>query len=121
MGRDLLLPDASAGRATVLGRIFRSRPRARCARPPQMPRREWIGALGMRRLRLHGEAGREAEDNRNAVYRRTTFDEERKRPLRDPAAADHHVSFVENRGLSRSDRALGLIECHQNLIAARAL
>ena len=61
LGRDLLLPDALAGRTSVLGRIFRPHARAGCARPSQVPRREWNRGVGMQRLRLHGSSGRETD------------------------------------------------------------
>ena len=67
LGRSLLLSDAAAGRASVLGRIFRSHARAGCARPAQMPRREWHGILGLRRLRLHGSPRRKTEEYGQAV------------------------------------------------------
>src|SRR5262249_62299459 len=53
MGRGLLLPHASSGRASVLGRVFRPLEGSgrTCAQP--LPRSERHSALGLRRLRLH--------------------------------------------------------------------
>jgi hypothetical protein len=47
LGRSLLLPDAFAGRAAVLGKVLRADARSGCARSPEVQRPEWIGALGM--------------------------------------------------------------------------
>ena len=38
--------------------------------------------------------------------------------LRDPAATDHHVTVVEDRGLSWRDSALGLVECGEDFVFA---
>ena len=38
--------------------------------------------------------------------------------LRDPAATDHHVTVVENRGLTWRDSALGLIERGEDFVFA---
>jgi hypothetical protein len=68
-GRSLLLPHALAGRAPLLGRIFRSDSGAGCARPLQMPRRKWHRTMGLRRLRLHEAPRREVEELRHAFPR----------------------------------------------------
>src|SRR5712692_7602434 len=52
LGGGLLLPDAVAGRAAVLGTVLRVDARAGRARPPTLPGREWHGTLGLRRVRL---------------------------------------------------------------------
>src|SRR5579863_7124252 len=71
MGRSLLLPDAPAGRAAVLGKILRVDARAGCARSAEVPGSKWIGTLGVRGLRLHGQAGAQAGGIRRIVYRKT--------------------------------------------------
>ena len=43
------------------------------------------------------------------------------RSLSDPAAADHNVTVVEDRGLSGCDGALGLVEGDKDFVVADAL
>src|SRR5690242_8248779 len=39
------------------------------------------------------------------------------KPSNNPAAADHDISIIENRGLSGSDGTLRLVECCKHLVA----
>src|SRR5579864_9114388 len=41
--------------------------------------------------------------------------------LSDPAAADHDLALIENRGLARSDGALRLIESDEDFVGAHTL
>src|SRR5437899_6595493 len=85
MGGGLLLSDAAARGAAVLGAVFRADQGPGCARPAEVSRREWIRAVGVRRLRLHRAPRAEARSARRAV-RQSSETGKLLRLVRQPAA-----------------------------------
>jgi hypothetical protein len=71
MGRDLFLRSAARGGTAVLGRIFRVAQREERALAPNLSARKWNGGMGVLRLRLHEEAGREDGQSRRFISGKT--------------------------------------------------
>ena len=66
VGRDLFLRDAAGRRAAVLGSLLRAVERQGRARAQPLPARDGRRALGLRELRLYGEARAAAGDRQGA-------------------------------------------------------
>src|SRR5688500_7053629 len=62
MGRNLFLRPSPRGGASILGTIFRAGGSQGRSRAKKLPPRKRHGAVGLLRLRLHGEAGRESAE-----------------------------------------------------------